>query len=145
MKKRYAFDEKYHFLVKLKELRKSGISPQNINIFTPYPVHEAENILKIKTSPLRFFTLLGALLGLIFGFFFTIWTSLDWPIIRGGKPIIAIPAFIIIAFELTILFGGVISFIGYLFLSKLPHISKIITPEEYGNQFVIVIENGESK
>ncbi len=145
MKNRYAFDDKHRFLEKLEELIKNGISPQNINIFTPYPVHEAEDVLKIKTSPLRFFTLLGALLGLIFGFFFTIWTSLDWPIIRGGKPIVAIPAFIIITFELTVLFGGVVSFIGYLFLSKLPHVSRIITPEEYGNQFVIEIENGESK
>jgi hypothetical protein len=141
MKNQFKFDEKNKFLEKLGELVKSGISPQKINIFTPYPVHEAEEILKIKTSPLRFFTLIGALSGLLFGFFFTSWTSMDWPIIRGGKPVLSFPAFIIVAFELTVLFGGVISFIGYLLLSKLPSIKKIQTPEEYGNQFVIHIEN----
>ena len=141
MNNQYKFDEKHRFLEKLSELVKNGISPKQINVYTPYPVHEAEEILKVKTSPLRFFTLIGALSGLLFGFFFTSWASLDWPIMRGGKPILSFPAFIIVAFELTVLFGGVLSFIGYLLLAKLPSIKKIQTPEEYGNQFVILIEN----
>lgn len=145
MKNKFSFDEKHKFLHKLEELVKSGVSTENINIFTPYPVHEAEEILKVKPSAVRLFTLIGALTGLLFGFFLTIWTSLDWPLIRGGKPIVAIPAFIIVAFELTILFGGVISFIGYLFLSRLPNVEKITEPEEHGNQFVIHIENEGKK
>jgi hypothetical protein len=137
---RFQYDEKNKFLNKLEELVQSGTNPKRINTYTPYPVHEAEEILQVKTSPLRFFTLIGALSGLLFGFFITIWMSMDWPIIRGGKPIVAFPAFVIVAFELTVLFGGVISFIGYLLLSKLPSIKKIIEPEEYGNKFVILIE-----
>jgi hypothetical protein len=139
MTNKFIFEEKEKFLHKLEEVVRSGVASKDIRIFTPYPVHEVEEILKLKTSPLRFFTLLGALFGLIFGFLFTIGTSIDWPLIRGGKPIVAIPAFIIVAFELTILFGGVISFIGFLILSRLPNIPKIIDPEEYGNQFIIQI------
>lgn len=145
MKNQLVFEEKEKFLHKLEELVKSGVASKNIETFTPYPVHEVEEVLKIKTSPLRFFTLIGALCGLIFGFLFTMGTSLDWPIMRGGKPILSIPAFIIVAFELTVLFGGVISFIGFLFLSKLPSVKKINEPEEYGNQFVIQIENEGKK
>ncbi len=145
MKKRYSFDEKLKFLKKLEELVKGGVLPDSINLYTPYPVHEAEEILKIPTSPLRFFTLIGALSGLVFGFFFTMWASWDWPIIRGGKPILSIPAFIIVAFELTILFGGIISLIGYLLLSKLPSVEGIQEPEEYGNQFVIEIQDEGKK
>jgi hypothetical protein len=145
MSQKYAYEEKQKFLEKLTELVKSGISPRKIITYTPYPVHEIEEILDSGPSPLRLITLIGALSGLIFGFLFTIGTSLDWPIIRGGKPIVAIPAFIIVAFELTILFGGVISFLGYLFLSKLPSIKKISEPEEYGNQFVIQIQDGEAQ
>ena len=102
---RFQYDEKHKFLHKLEELVQSGTDPKKINTFTPYPVHEAEEILKVKTSPLRFFTLIGALSGLLFGFFITIWMSMDWPIIRGGKPIVAFPAFVIVAFELTVLFN----------------------------------------
>lgn len=143
MTQEYKFEEKHQFLHKLEELIQSGISPKNMQIYAPYPVHEMEEILRVKPSPLRFFTLLGALLGLIFGFWFTIWTSLDWPLIGGGKPIVSIPAFVIIAFELTVLFGGVITFIGFLLLARLPSVKRIITPIEQGNQFVIQIQNEE--
>ncbi len=145
MKNQFVFEEKQQFLQQLERLIKEGVNPKQITIFTPFPVHEAEEILRLKTSPLRFFTLIGALCGLLFGFFLTIWTSLDWPLIRGGKPIVALPPFMILAFELTILFGGVISFIGYLLLAKLPSVKRIIQPEEYGNQFVIHILNEDQK
>jgi hypothetical protein len=143
MSRKYVFDEKEAFLHKLNQLVSNGISANDIEIFTPYPVHEAEHILNFKTSPLRFFTLFGALSGLLFGFWLTIWTSLDWPLIRGGKPIVSIPAFIILAFEVTILFGGIVSFVGFLLLSKFPDFKRINRPEDYGNQFVIEIVNEE--
>lgn len=145
MSREYRFDEKEPFLKKLQELVDEGISPEKIDYYTPYPTHEAEHILHLKPSPMRFFTLLGALAGLLFGLWFTSWTSLDWPLIRGGKPIVAIPAFIIVTFELTVLFGGVISFLGFLFLSRLPSFKRIFKPEETGNQFVIQIQDGESE
>jgi hypothetical protein len=141
MNEQFVFGEKHEFLQKLKDLVKGGISPKKINVFTPYPVHEVEEILKVPTSPLRFFTLLGALSGLFFGAWFTAWTSLDWPLIGGGKPIVSVPAFVIVTFELTILFGGVISFLGFLILSKLPSPKRIGTPVEHGNQFVIEIQS----
>jgi len=145
MKNQLVFEEKRQFLQQLEKLVKEGVSPKNISVYTPYPVHEAEEILHFKTSPLRYFTLIGALTGLLFGLFLTIWTSLDWPLIRGGKPILAFPPFIILAFELTVLFGGVISFIGYLLLAKLPSVKTIVQPEEYGNQFVIHLQNEDKK
>ena len=141
MNQELRFDEKEKFLHKLEELVESGIDTETIEVITPYPCHESEEILKDKTSPMRFFTLLGALSGLLFGFFFTTWTSLDWPLIRGGKPIVAIPPFIVIAFELTILFGGVISFIGFLLLGRFPKFKNIAKPVEYGNEFVIKIQS----
>lgn len=143
MNNKFIFDEKEAFLHKLNQLVKNGISAKDVEIFTPYPVHEAEHILNLKTSPIRFFTLFGALSGLLFGLWLTIWTSLDWPIIRGGKSIVSIPAFIILAFEVTILLGGIVSFVGFLLLSKFPDFKRIKRPEDYGNQFVIEIVKRE--
>lgn len=137
MSQKFVFNEQEAFLHKLRQLVDSGADAKDLEIFTPYPVHEAEELLQLKTSPMRFFTLLGALFGLFFGFWLTVWTSLDWPILRGGKPIVSIPAFIILAFEVTILFGGIISFIGFLILSKFPSFKHINRPVDYGNQFVI--------
>ena len=141
MKQEYIFEDQHQFLEKLEHLVKGGIEPAQMQVITPYPVHGVEEILQIKASPLRFFTLLGALCGLIFGFLFTIFTALDWPLIGGGKPIVSLPAFVIVAFELTILFGGVISFVAFLFLSGLPSVRNIISTAEYGNKFVIQIGN----
>lgn len=82
--------------------------------------HESKEVLNLPASKLKFFTLTGAVIGLVIGFGFPIYTSLNLPLITGGKPIVSIPAFVIIAFELTILFSVIFSFLGFLFLSKLP-------------------------
>lgn len=135
------FDNRHDFVRQLEELMEKGIPAASVNVYAPYPVHEVEEILKTPVSPLRFFTLIGALSGLIFGALFTSLTSLNWPLIGGGKPIVSLPAFIIVIFELTILFGGVISFIGFLLLSRLPSVRRIVKPVDHGNQFVIEIHS----
>ncbi len=144
MNREFKFEDKEQFLRKLRELVKEGFSFRELSVYTPFPVHEAEEILKPPVSPLRFFTPLGALSGLLFGLVLTVWTSLDYPLIGGGKPIVAIPAFIIIMFEMTILFGGVISFLGFLVLSHFPALRQIENPLEYGNLFVIQV-HGEGQ
>jgi hypothetical protein len=135
----YRFPEKADFLAKLKGLTEEGISREDLSFITPYPVHEAEEIIKEPPSRLKYFTFLGAISGFIAGFAFTIYTALSWPLMSGGKPIVSIPAYIIVAFELTILFGALASFIGFLLLSRLPSIKRIAAPLEYENDFVIIV------
>lgn len=144
MSQKFAFDAKEDFLHKLQELVQHGIARNRISLLMPYPLHEVDEILKPAPSRLRFFTLIGAVTGLIAGLLFTILTSLDWPLIGGGKPIVALPAYVIVAFELTILFGGLLSFLGFLILAGLPGFQQIIAPQESGNQFVIFIEAEEA-
>jgi hypothetical protein len=50
----------------------------------------------------------------------TTWMSTDWPLITGGKPIVSLPPFVIIAFELTILFGALSTVLGLLITARLP-------------------------
>ena len=95
----------------------------------------------MKPSPLRLFTLAGALTGMSLGFALTIFTVFDWPLITGGKPLISIPPFIVIAFALTILLGSLASFAGFLILGKMPSIKKIQEPIEHDNRFIILLEN----
>jgi hypothetical protein len=145
--KEMAYDTQEEFLEKLEEMTQSGVKPEHIETLTPFHVHEVEHILKSKPSAMRFFTLIGALTGFFLSFAFIIFTVLDWPLITGGKPLISIPAFIIVAFECTILIGGIVSFIGFLHLNRLPNIKRIIEPRECGNQFIIYqyVESGVSQ
>lgn len=145
MSKEYTYDTQEAFLEKLEEMTTAGVKPETITTLTPFHVHEVEHILKTKPSALRFFTLFGALTGFFLSFAFIIFTVLDWPLITGGKPLISIPAFIIVAFECTILIGGIVSFAGFLHLSRLPDIKRVIEPRDCGSQFIIIHENAEAE
>jgi hypothetical protein len=137
------FEEKEKFLERLRGLVQEGVPVERIRVITPFGVPEVEEILPRGRSKVRFFALVGAASGTVAGFAFTILTSLSWPLIVGGKPIVSIPPFIIIAFALTILFGALATFAGFLLLSRLPSLRGIRSEEEFGNAFVILIEDGE--
>jgi hypothetical protein len=138
---RFEFDEKEPFLEKLEELVKGGVPKKNIDTLTPYHVHEAEEILDASQSSVRYFALGGGISGLIAGFAFTIYTVKAWPMITGGKPLVSTPAFLIIAYELTILFGALCSFFGFILLSRLPATKSVLAPkEEFTNKFEIHVK-----
>ena len=88
----------------IRALRARG--HRNVVIYSAAPNHEIEEALNHSVSPVRLFTLIGGLTGCAAGFGMTIWMSLDWPTLVGGKPIASIPPYVVIAFELTILLGA---------------------------------------
>lgn len=139
------FEEKGKFLERLRGLVQEGVPGERIRVITPFGVPEVEEILPGKRSKVRFFALVGAASGTVTGFVFTILTSLSWPLIVGGKPVVSLPPFLIIAFALTILFGALSTFAGFLLLSRLPSLRGIRSEEEYGNAFVILVEDGERR
>jgi hypothetical protein len=79
---------------------------RDLTVYTASPNHEIEEALEHRVSPVRLFTLIGGLTGCAAGFGMTLWMSFDWPVLLGGKPTGSIPPYIVIAFELTILFGA---------------------------------------
>jgi len=111
----------------IRKLRAKGFS--ELTVYTPVPVEEIEEeIEKVRPlSAVRLFTLLGALTGTATGFFLTIWSSLKWELVTGGKAPVSFPPFVIIAFELTILFGGLATLIAMLLLGKLPKTKPSLT------------------
>lgn len=121
-------------------LRKAGF--KQIKAYAPYPEHHIEHALGYDQSPVRVFTLVGALTGTATGFAFTSWTSVDWPLVVGGKPIIAIPAFIPIVFEMTVLFGALATVIGLFILSRLPDLKPAVVydPEFTAGRYGVYIE-----
>jgi hypothetical protein len=140
MNGRSEFETRESFLERLRELRAQGVAPERIRVLMPVPVGEAEPLLRVRPSRVRFFTLAGGLTGLATGFVFTILTVVHWPLNTGGKTLISLPPFVIIAFELTILLGALASLGGFLLLARLPSARGVLAPEEHGNRFVIVVE-----
>ncbi len=115
----------------IHELKKAGY--KNLRAYMPFPDHHIEEALGYGESPVRVWTLVGGLTGAATGFALTIWTSMDWPLVTGGKPIISIPAYVVIAFEMAVLFGALATLIGLFVLSRLPHIKPMIV---YDAEFV---------
>lgn len=101
----------------IEELRAEGMT--DLETYSPLPQHELEHALHRPQSPVRLFTLVGGLTGAAAGFALAIWTSLDWPLITGGKPIVSLPPYVVIAFELTILFGALATVVGLLYNARL--------------------------
>jgi hypothetical protein len=112
------YDDYESFLRSLRELKQMG--EDKLFTFTPIPCHEVDEVLEEKKSPVRHFTLVGGLFGFAAGAALTVYCSISWPLIVGGKPIISVPPYLIIAFELTILFAAILSAIGYFALSPFP-------------------------
>lgn len=116
----------------IKALRKAGFKRKSIQAYAPVPEHDLEHAMGYGQSPVRVFALVGALTGAATGFALSIFTSMDWPLVVGGKPIVSIPAFVVIAFELTILFGALSTVIGLFINTRLPHLKPLVV---YDPQF----------
>jgi hypothetical protein len=101
-------------------LQLKGRGFARLEVFSPAPFDEIEKAVDPKPSRVRIFTLIGGLLGVTTGYAMTIWMSLNWPIVIGGKPYASIPPYTVIAFELTILFGGIFTLLGLLAVARLP-------------------------
>lgn len=96
----------------VKRLKSNGY--ENLRVFSPVPLHEIEEEIDLPPSPIRFFTLFGGLFGAASGFAITVLTSSAWPISVSAKPIVSIPPFMIIVFELAILFGAIFTLVGLI-------------------------------
>ena len=96
----------------------------DISVYSPTAAHEIDQALDVKTSPIRSCILVGGLVGCVTGFAWPIYTVLKWPMITGGKPLISIPPFVVIAFELTILLGATAGLLGFLVLCGLPRLRQ---------------------
>lgn len=89
----------------VKRLKRDGY--RVIDTYTPFPVHGMDEAIGLKPSRLPRACLAFAILGLAIALGGQIWTSAyDYPLIVGGKPLVALPAFVPVAFELTVLLAG---------------------------------------
>ncbi len=95
--------------------------PDKMVVYSPIPIHEVQDALKTKRSPVRYFTLAGAFTGFFGGFALSIWSSMKWNLITGGKPVVTIVPFVVIAFELTILLGAIATIVGLIIMNQFPN------------------------
>ncbi len=91
-------------------LRKAGHA--DVRVAMPAPFPEVVAALGKPRSPIGYVTWPGALVGLLCGVGLTVGTSLAWPLVTGGKPIVSWPPFVIVIFEVTVLVGSLVNLAG---------------------------------
>lgn len=97
----------------IRRLREAG--HDDLDVFSPIPYPELEEAMGIVSSPIRRWALIGGITGFATALALTALTALAYPLITQGKPIVSLPAYFIIMFEMTILFTGLFGFAGLLF------------------------------
>ncbi|GAA3754730.1 DUF3341 domain-containing protein [Terriglobus aquaticus] len=94
---------------------------RRMECYTPYPVEEAATALDVHHTRVPLLTLMGGLMGLTTAFLMQTWMSaISYPINVAGRPLFSWPAFMIPAYEWTILFAGLSAAFGMLALNGLP-------------------------
>lgn len=104
----------------IHDLQKAGIT--DFTVLSPIPRHEIEELIyKGEPSPVRWFTLVGGIMGGTMIFSLASLTHANWPmIIPGGKPLVSIPPFLVVTFEGTILWASMFTLIALLKYCGLP-------------------------
>lgn len=109
-------------------------------IMSPIPIHGVDEVLGPKKSVIRRFTLFGGIFGGLAGFALAAGTAVLYVHPTGGRPIITIPPFLIITYEMTILFGILATVLGFLISARLPAIrERIYVPETAVDKFAVTV------
>ena len=119
------YDSVDTLLAACNRVREAGY--QKIDAYTPFPVHGIDKALGIKPTVLPWIALVCGLAGTTTAIAMQVWmNAIDYPYIISGKPFVSLPAFMPVAFELTILFASFGTFFGMWALNRLPKLSDPI-------------------
>lgn len=109
----------------IKELRNTSVKGFDVNndlvVKSPIEHPEVEEMLGDKPVYVQWFTLFGALMGGLLGFFLISGAQANfYAQIKGGKPIVPFPPNFVLTYEMFILGGVFISILGFLICAGLP-------------------------
>ena len=96
---------------------------RRLDCYTPYPVEEAAEAIGFHRNRVPLVTLIGGLMGLAAMFSMETWISvIAYPINVAGRPLYSWPAFVVPAYEWTILWAGLSAAFGMMALNGLPQL-----------------------
>ena len=113
------FDSAEHLMEACHATYKAGY--KEIDAFSPFPIEGLAEATGFHKNRVPLVVLIGGITGGTLGYLMQWWMSaIDYPLNVGGRPLNSWPSFIIITFEMTILFAGLSAVLGMLALNGLP-------------------------
>lgn len=133
------YDEQVLFPA-VKQVRKKGYKIHDV--YTPFPIHGLDTAMGLRDTSLHTAGFIYGIAGTLTAFSFITWAfTTDWPLNIGGKPFFALPAWIPIMFELTVLFSAVGMVLTFCYLCQMaPFVKKDhFNPRSTDDTFVMAI------
>jgi hypothetical protein len=96
---------------------------RDLDAFTPFPIYELFPALRLRDHRVLWLGLFGGIFGFALALGMQLFTNFDYPINVGGRPLYALSAFMVVCFELTVLFAALTPAIGMLVLNGLPRLN----------------------
>lgn len=124
------FAEPEQMLTAARSLREAGWS---IELHAPFPVKGMEEALNFADRTVPHAFLIGGIVGALGGFLLQVYTNLSYPLAVGGRPLVAVPAFMLVTFELMVL-TSVLAGIGTMLVrNRLPRLHHpLFDAERFG-------------
>lgn len=144
------FEEEDNLFEAVKRVRKSGYRIHDV--YTPFPIHGLDKEMGLRETSIHTAGFIYGLIGTTTALSGMSWVFMaDWPLNLGGKPHFALPAWIPIMFELTVLFSAVGMVLTFCYLCQMaPFVRKHhFHARATDDKFVMVIDvsskNNESE
>lgn len=135
------FDEEEAVFDAVKKVRKSGYKLHDV--YTPLPVHGLDKAMGLRDTSIHTAGFIYGITGTTIALSCISWIfTKDWPLNIGGKPHFALPAWIPIMFEFTVLCAAVGMVLTFCYLCQLaPFVRKHhFHPRATDDKMVMVIE-----
>lgn len=135
------FDDEANLFPAVKDVRQAGYKIHDV--YTPFPMHGLDHAMGLRETSLHTAGFIYGITGTAVALGCMSWIFVsDWPQIYDGKPHFALPAFIPITFELTVLFSAVGMVYTFCWLCQMaPFVKKhIFHPRQTDDLFVMAIE-----
>ncbi|CAN5288909.1 DUF3341 domain-containing protein [soil metagenome] len=118
------FDDEAVLFPAVKNVRRKGYKIHDV--YTPFPVHGLDHAMGLRETSLHTAGFIYGIAGTATALTSMSWIfTKDWPLNIGGKPHFALPAWIPITFELTVLFAAVGMVLTFCYLCQLsPFVKK---------------------
>src|SRR5262245_65213020 len=109
----------------IRRLIQSGVDPFSMEVMSSQPIHGEPFLPEKKPTKLRRWALSGAAIGMLSGFLLATITALNYPIPKGGMPIVAPWTVGIITYETTMLGAVLATLLGLLVELRLPNLKNL--------------------
>lgn len=114
------FSDAESIVTAAQALRRAGYT--NLRAYTPYWVEGLMDALPRRSfGYVAYLAIGGLVVGLLTGFLLQYYTSVySYPLNVGGRPLNSWPSFILVTFEVGILFAGIATVLGFFLQTNLP-------------------------